>query len=154
MMITTNGRQAMEFKYDDLTFSGGSEQVVTGNNPEYADYDNPRGDLYGFQPYVTVTDRSGNRKRLNVGPALGKFYCFGGDHSLKIADEVSSELATRLQARWDNFGKVPVRFCDWFDINPCYGSEAYIAYGQADEVEWERMIDRDDGLVYGRWGIM
>lgn len=144
----------MEFKIDELTYEGGSDQVVTGENPEYADWDNPRGQLYGFQPYVTVTDLNGNRKRLNVGPAIGKFYVFGGDSSLKEADEISSELARRLQARWHNFRKLPIRFCDWVDIHPYYGSEAYIAYGQAEEVEWERMIDRDDGLVYGRWGIM
>lgn len=135
-----------------LTFQGGSDQVVTGQDSEAADYDNPKGNLYGFQPYVTVTDSEGNRKRLNVGPAIGQFSCFGGDYSLREADKIAGALADRLQARWDNFHALPVRFCDWFDTNPCYGSEAYMAYGQAEEVEWERMIERDEAMESGgRW---
>lgn len=140
----------MEFAAFGLQYHGGSDIVVTGNNPECADFDNPRGDLYGFQPFVTVTDYQGNRKRLNVGEALGQFYVFGGDSSMKRANEIADDLAMRLQARWDNFNKLPVRFCDWHDTNPCYGSDAYIAYGQADEVEWERMIDRDEAMG-GMW---
>lgn len=134
----------MEFKTNDLVFDSGADMVVTGSNPEYADMDNPKGNLYGFLPFVTVTDCHGNRKRLDVGPAIGQFYGFGGVGSMNQADEISRVVANRLQARWDNYGALPVRFDDWYDINPAYGSDAYIAYGQADEVKWERMIDCDN----------
>lgn len=124
-----------------MFFEGGSDIVVTGNNTECADYDNPRGNLYGFQPFVTVTDTNGNRKRLDVGPPIGRFYGFGGGRSMDEANKIADDLAMRLQARWDNFGKLPIRFCDWYDTRPAYGSDAYIAYGAADDLAWEREQD-------------
>lgn len=47
-------------------------------------------------------------------------------------------MAKCLQARWDDHGKLPIRFCDWQDTRPAYGSEAYQAYGAADDLAWER----------------
>jgi len=85
-----------------------------------------------------VTDCVGNRKRLDVGPAFGQFYGFGGNISEREANDVSGELAKRLQARWDNFGKLPVRFRDWYDDRPAYGSWAYELYGARDDIMWER----------------
>jgi len=112
-----------------LTFEGACDLVVMYCNPEMADMNNPRGEVYGYRPFVFVTDIMGNRKTMYTGPATRD-----DGAALKGAEYV----AKCLQARWGNYGKLPIRFCDWQDTRPAYGSEAYIAYGAADDLAWER----------------
>lgn len=120
----------MEFNTSGgLIFDGGTDLVVMYCNPEMADFNNPRGEVYGYRAFVTVTDVDGNRKFIYIGEAT--------------SDEVSAKnesetTAKCLQARWDNYSKLPVRFWEWQDTRPAYGSEAYIAYGAADDLAWER----------------
>jgi hypothetical protein len=112
-----------------LAFEGACDLVVMYCNPEMADFNNPRGEIYGYRPFVFATDIMGNRKTMYTGPATRD-----DGAALKGAEYV----AKCLQARWDNYGKLPIRFCDWQDTRPAYGSEAYIAYGAADDLAWER----------------
>ena len=120
----------MEFNTSGgLTFDGYTDLVVMFCNPEMADFNNPRGEVYGYRGFVTATDVDGNRKFIYIGEA--------NRTEISPYNEAES-LAKCLQARWDNYGKLPIRFCDWQDTRPAYGSEAYIAYGAADDLAWER----------------
>lgn len=81
-----------------LTFEGACDLVVM--------YDNPRGESAGYRPFVFVTDMVGNRKTMYISPATRD-----GGAALKGAEY----LAKFLQARWDNYGRLPFRFSDWQD---------------------------------------
>jgi hypothetical protein len=53
------------------------------------------------------------------------------------AFEPAVRLAEALEARFKNFGKLPVRFSEWSPARPVYGSKAYIKYGAGDDLERE-----------------
>lgn len=120
----------MEFTIiEGLAFEGACDLVVMHCNPEMADVNNPRGEVYGYRPFVFVTDYIGNRKTMYTGPATR-------DDGAALKD--AEYVAKCLQARWNNYRKLPIRFCDWQDTRPAYGSPAYEAYGAADDIAWER----------------
>ena len=52
--------------------------------------------------------------------------------------------AARLQTRLDKLGKYPVDFAEWREDRAVYGSDAYVEYGQAEEIEWERRLDEEE----------
>jgi hypothetical protein len=115
-------------------FYGHCDIVVTGTNPENADYTNPRGERYGFQAYVQVANDFGDTRVKT----------FGVFHSQREAVDFAEKLAATLQTRLDKLGKYPVGFAAWAEGRAVYGSDAYVAYGQAEEVEWERRMDEDE----------
>lgn len=92
--------------------------VIVGRDYEAADYDNPEGWLYGTQDYVIVRNSNGDTYELAV-------------------EGNAEQMAERLNARWNNFKKLPVNFSAWSPGRPVYGSEAYIEYGQDEELAWE-----------------
>jgi len=112
-----------------LSFESACDLVVMHCNPEMADMDNPRGEVYGYRPFIFATDSMGNRKVMYTGPATR-------DEGAAIKD--ADNVAKCLQARWNNYHKLPVAFDAWQDTRPAYGSEAYQAYGAADDLAWER----------------
>lgn len=108
-------------------FVAGTDIVVIGQNVEMADYDNPRGYVYGFAAYVQAVSPQGETRVLSLGAGNSEAAM------LAEADAQAAALNARLAA-----GKAPVGFDRWVEGRPVYGSEAYSAYGQADDVEWER----------------
>jgi hypothetical protein len=98
-----------------VTFFADTTVVVVGNNPEMADYTNPRGELYAFAAFVYAEDRSGYRRRLHVGTSRLE------RESLQPAES----LALALQARLKKLGKLPVGFDGWDEARPAYGSAAH-----------------------------
>lgn len=109
-------------------FTGGTDVVVIGCNPEYADYSNPRGELYGFAPYVCACDDQGNTRMLYLDAVR--------DESDGYAK--AERLANALTARLENLGRLPVAFESWVVGRPVYGSLAYEQYGSYDDLAWER----------------
>ena len=101
--------------------------VVIGSNPEMADYDNPRGHVYGFAAYVRAVSKHGDTRVLHVAT----------ERSERDAVAQADQLAERLNARLQNLGKLPVAFDGWTAGRPVYGSDAYVEYGQADDVALE-----------------
>jgi hypothetical protein len=102
--------------------------VVTGFNGENADMDNPRGEEYGQQVVVVAESERGDRAHLVVAVAHPHW----AEEELPKAEKVAAALNARL-AR----GLLPVGFSRWSPARPCYGSDAYVAYGQADDVALE-----------------
>jgi hypothetical protein len=110
-----------------LTFFAASELVITGTNPEMADVVNPRGNIYGESWSVYAENAHGDRRQFWVGTN---------------EKERAERLALALTARMAG-GKLPVAFHQWTEARPAYGSPAYIAYGQADDVALEAREEYD-----------
>jgi hypothetical protein len=102
--------------------------VVTGFNYENADMDNPRGEEYGQLVVVVAESDAGDRAQLVVATAHPHY----AEEELPKAEKLAAALNARL-AR----GLLPVGFSRWTPARPCYGSDAYVAYGQADDVALE-----------------
>ena len=101
--------------------------VVIGQNPEMADYSNPRGYIYGFAAYVRAESDRGDTRVNRVCTDRWE------SDALAKADAQAAALNARLA-----LGKLPVGFDSWKAGRAVYGSEAYEAYGQADDLAWER----------------
>lgn len=111
-----------------FTFQAISDIVVIGHDAEYADYDNPRGEIYGSASYVCAANEHGDTRLLHV--ATERF------DSVALAK--AEKVAAALTARLEKLGKLPVGFDAWASGRPVYGSDAYVEYGQADDLAWER----------------
>jgi len=114
-------------------FSVRTDQVVIGQNPENADYVNRRGDIYGFAAYVQSESEYGDRRELFVGTYATD------EQATQAGEALAVKLRRRLAA-----GKLPVGFARWREGRPCYGSQAYVDYGQADDIALERREAEDE----------
>lgn len=112
-------------------FYAHTDVVVIGTDPEMADYDNPRGEIYGFSAHVLATNDYGDCRALHVATA----------RSEREVLEQAEALAQRLTARVQNLGKLPVGFKSWVQGRPVYGSQAYQDYGREDDLSWEREME-------------
>lgn len=111
-------------------FFAGSDVVVVGYEPEMADYENPRGELYGFSTFVVAEDELGYRRRLHVETVSIRVR---ESQAMLGAERMAQALNVRLKT-----GKLPVAFDNWETIQPGYGSEAYIREGCEDDlIAWE-----------------
>jgi len=113
--------------------------VVVGTNPEMADYDNRRGEIYGYSACVRAHNEHGDTRVLWVATSVCEAEVL----------EQATVLADRLTARWENLGKLPVGFDSWVAGRAVYGSDAYIEYGQEEDLHWEAMMNEAEaqGLV-------
>lgn len=116
-----------------IAFFAATDIVIIGTNPEMADYDNPRGHIHGHAAFVIAEDKAGNRRRFDVD--TGHFE----SDVLPQAERLAEALNARLAA-----GKLPVAFDRWYDARPAYGSDAWQAYGEYDELMLERREAEDE----------
>lgn len=110
-------------------FFAATDLVVVDVNPDMADYSNPRGEIHGYAAYVYAEDQSGNRVRTHVATSRWESGC------LPQAEQMAAALNARLAA-----GRLPVGFDSWEQARPAYGSEAYLEYGAADDLQWDRQV--------------
>jgi hypothetical protein len=103
--------------------------TIVGFDSEYADIDNPRGARFATDFVIYASDEFGNRAE---SPAR-----FRGDE--EGAERYAAALRARLAA-----GKLPVGFDRWAEARPVYGSDAYVAYGQADDLALEAREAEDE----------
>jgi len=108
-------------------FTAYTDIVIIGQNAEMADYTNPKGYVYGFSAYVCAVSESGDTRIKHVVSARWEA------EAMAKAEAQAAALNARLA-----LGKLPVGFDSWEAGRAVYGSEAYEAYGQADDVELER----------------
>lgn len=109
-------------------FFPATDLVVVGFDPKCADYDNPRGEILGFQACVYAANDRGDTRVFH----------FPADRFESAAIAKAEKLAAALTVRLEKLGKLPVGFAGWATGRPIYGSDAYVAYGQADDLAWER----------------
>lgn len=103
--------------------------VVIGCNPEMADYDNPRGNIYGFCGYILAVAEDGSQ------------WMFEHTITRRYEHDVLARLntfANKVQAHLNKGGKLdPSR---WQEIRPAYASEAYVNGGWVEhDYEAERI---------------
>ena len=111
----------MEFAPDNISFYVQSSVVVIGTNPEAADISNPRGDIFGEVIAIYAANPHGDTRYLPVD----------------ISKEAAERMVVNLGVRAD-LGRLPAAFSQWQVGRPQYGSDAYIEYGQDDDVALER----------------
>lgn len=117
-----------------LDFSGCTEAVMV----TYTGHDGfPDEPVAEYIPMVYASTAYGDRKACYLGPSVRD--C---EAAQARADRCAKALAARA-----SLGKLPVGFhtgAHWFTARPVYGSDAYVAYGQADDLEWEARMDADE----------
>jgi hypothetical protein len=108
-------------------FTSYADIVIIGQDSEMADYSNPRGYIYGFAAYVCAVSNCGDTRIKHIVTARWEA------DAIEKADAQVAALNARLL-----LGKLPVGFDSWEAGRAVYGSEAYQAYGQADDLALER----------------
>jgi hypothetical protein len=112
-------------------FYASTDIVVLGINHELADYDNPRGEVYGFSSYVYAEDATGARTRLYVASSHNEAECIR--QAQKIADALNNRIL---------LGKLPVAFHKWEPCHSAYGSDAYILNNEEEDlIAFERSLE-------------
>jgi hypothetical protein len=124
------------FNADSITFTGSTEAVMT----TYTGHDGfPDEPVTEYLPVVYAQNPHGDRKGCFLGKAR---------HSCHVAEEAADKCARALAAR-AAAGLLPVGFvtgAHWFTARPVYGSDAYVEYGQADDLAWEAREEADDRI--------
>jgi hypothetical protein len=113
------------------TFDNTSMIVVVGHNPEAADITNPTGAIHGVLNFVRASNAHGDTRELAVT---------SGSLDPMLA---AMSLADRLNRRM-SLGKLPVGFDLWPAGRPIYGSDAYVEYGQDDDIALEAREAQDE----------
>lgn len=110
-----------------IKFFAATDLVVLDRDPEFANYDNPRGERVGYAAAVYAEDAEGRRRCLVIE-------CSYHEHAIL---EQARAQAQALEARLAQ-GRLPVAFDSWQAARPAYGTEAYEAEGRWADLEWER----------------
>lgn len=106
--------------------------VVIGQDPEYADYDNPRGERYGVA--ATVIAEAPDGSRWAYEKTWTKRW---PNQALAPAERFRLRVEAALAAGYK------LRERHWVEIQPAYGSEAYDRGGwEAINAHHEREADR------------
>jgi hypothetical protein len=98
-----------------VEFTAYTNIVVIGQNPEMADYDNPKGNLDGYAAYVQAVSEQGDTRILCIGVSRWESDIL--PKAIAQADALNVRLA---------MGKLPVNFDAWREGYPIYGSQAYL----------------------------
>jgi hypothetical protein len=97
-----------------------SEEFIAGYNPENADMTNPRGAVHCVRHFVLVCNEFGDTMRHAA--------------NFQWVDE-AEKMAYFIQAHLDAGGELMLDY--WFPTRAVYGSDAYIAYGQDEDLATE-----------------
>jgi hypothetical protein len=123
-----------------IAFESVSSVVVIGQDAEMADYGNPRGYRYGLSFAVRARNEHGDTWEQHV--------VTGSHHDEAAMAARTERVCAALQARLANLGKLPVDAARWQQGRAVYGSAAYEAYGQDEDVALERREAEEEA-----WGF-
>jgi hypothetical protein len=109
-----------------------TDQVVLGTNPENADYDNPTGNIYGWQAFVIVEAKDGSRW-THVQTRVAYRSDDAERKVRSLVDRVNAAIGDGIELNPDL----------WIPSRPVYMSEAYIREGcELDQLELEIMQEK------------
>lgn len=114
-----------------LTVCAGTDIVVIGQDPEMADYSNPRGDIHGHCAYVVV-DAPNGRRWVHRKTFTSRWE----DDALALIAPLLHSIESHLVAG----GTIREEF--WTETDPAYGSEAYVNGGYEAQRAYQ---ERQDG---------
>jgi len=110
----------MEINYAKLYYFVRTDIVVVDHNSEMADMSNPQGAIHGDADYIIAETPTGRRFAHDITAITRS----NGHTESKVSSARLEELAFHL-----NETKPELDMTHWEEIDPCYGSEAYIAQG-------------------------
>lgn len=110
----------MDTNFKELNYFVRTDVAVIDTNPEMADMSNPRGEIYGDVDYIIAETPTGRRFAHS---AYSLTYA-SGHSKTEITSARLEELAHHL-----NTTKPELNEDHWHEIDPQYGSEAYISQG-------------------------
>lgn len=113
-----------------VEFDAFADIVVMGYNPEMADYDNRSGAIYGYASYVRAIDAQGNTRIWHIATDYREAAVL--EEATAQADALNRRLAS---------GKLPVGFDQWDEGRAVYGTPAWEAYGNDEQLAFEREMD-------------
>lgn len=118
---------ANEIDYFDLM----STLVVTGTNPEMADMTNPCGATWGVRAAVVAVAHDGRRRSKSFGT---------------FDNQAAADREGERWVRWCEGdllgGHLPEDFTEWTEVDPVYGSEAYVRKNvELKLICWERELE-------------
>lgn len=118
----------------NLQFFVRSDLVIVGYDAEFADVTNPRGALYGQALYVVAESPDGRRWAHDH-----RFIASRGNALSELAR--AERLCERIAASYN--GGAPLDGAYWVEIDPAYGSDAYVSQGvEAERAQQERHAER------------
>ena len=106
-----------------FTFTASYNIAVVYTDTDYADSENPRGEIYGKSVFVEAYDHHGNTRTLDIG-VDDRF----DDDNMQHAVELAAALNMRMRA-----GRLPINFNAWKHGEPIFGSVAWIQSGNYSE---------------------
>jgi len=110
----------MEINYSKLYYFVRTDIVVVDHDSEMADMSNQTGAIHGDADYIVAETPTG-RRFAHDAMAITRS---NGHTESKISSARLEELAFHL-----NETKPDLDMTHWEEIDPCYGSEAFIAQG-------------------------
>ena len=110
----------MEINYSKLYYFVRTDIVVVDHNSEMADMSNPSGAIHGDADYIVAETPTGRRFAHDITAITRS----NGHTESKISSARLEELAFHL-----NETKPDLDMTHWEEIDPCYGSEAYVSQG-------------------------
>ena len=113
-----------------------SDQVVLGQDPENADYCNPRGNVIGEAHFIIATAEDGSRMVHDAraltyrGMPCGIGMEYDGESGMShVAEPKDGDVTVgrleRLAAHL-NSTQAPLSPDHWIPVQPAYGSQAYV----------------------------
>jgi hypothetical protein len=112
----------MEINYKELGYFVRTDIAVVDRNPEMADMSNPNGDIHGDADYIIAETPTGRRfaHYVVVLTYPNGTLASGGPITSARLEELAHQL---------NSTKPDLDMDLWHEIDPAYGSEAYISQG-------------------------
>lgn len=101
--------------------------VVVGHNGEMAEYDNPRGEVYGRRYYLVATANMGDKRSNDDGLQWANASTF--------TDPAKAQaFADELHEYMNYGGQLNDEF--WREIEPMYGTQAWLNWNQDHPETW------------------
>jgi hypothetical protein len=130
----------MEINYSKLYYFVRTDIVVVDHNSEMADMSNPDGAIHGDADYIVAETPTGRRFAHDITAITRS----NGHTESKVSSLRLEELAFHL-----NETKPDLDMTHWEEIDPCYGSEAFISQ---DTEKKNRLREIEEDMDNGEFG--
>lgn len=131
----------MEINYSKLFYFVRTDIAVVGQNSEMADMSNPNGDILGDVDYIVAETPTGRRFAHNAVAVTSS-------NSAPLSGDITPARLEALAFHL-NETKPDLDMELWHEIDPCYGSEAFISQGTEQQ---NRLREIEEDMDNGEFG--